>query len=92
MRRLPADVDGQSFHQPDVNDAPDFVRTVTLEVEGGGHTVDYIVGTGRATLLYMANLGAIERHPFHSRVQKLARPDWFVFDLDPGEGVEFTTI
>lgn len=92
MKRYPAGVRGPSFHQHDVNDVPGFVRTVTLEVEEGGHSVDYIVGTGRATLLYMANLGAIERHPFHSRVASLDRPDWMVFDLDPGEGVEFETI
>jgi len=92
MKRYPAGLSGQFFHQHDVNEVPDFVRTATLEVEEGGHTVDYIVGTGRATLLYMANLGAIERHPFHSRVKNLDRPDWFVFDLDPGEGVEFETI
>jgi bifunctional non-homologous end joining protein LigD len=65
---------------------------VTLSVEEGGHTVDYVVGDKRATLLYMANLGAIERHPWHSRVRNLDRPDWFVFDLDPSEGVEFETI
>ncbi|HYH84560.1 MAG TPA: non-homologous end-joining DNA ligase [Pyrinomonadaceae bacterium] len=93
MKRYPAGVRGQSFHQHDVNEAPDFVRTVALEVEdGGGHTVDYIVGSGRATLLYMTNLGAIERHPWHSRVENLERPDWLVFDLDPGEGVAFETI
>ncbi|HEV3469139.1 MAG TPA: non-homologous end-joining DNA ligase [Pyrinomonadaceae bacterium] len=92
MKRYPAGIGGQSFHQHDVNEVPDFVRTVTLEVEEGGHTVDYIVGDNRATLLYMANLGAIERHPFHSRVRSLEHPDWFVFDLDPGEGVEFETI
>ena len=93
MKRYPAGIRGQFFHQHDVNEVPDFVRTVALEVEdGGGHRVDYIVGTGRATLLYMANLGAIERHPWHSRVGNLEHPDWFVFDLDPGEGVEFTTI
>ncbi|HYE14278.1 MAG TPA: non-homologous end-joining DNA ligase [Pyrinomonadaceae bacterium] len=92
MKRYPLGVRGQFFHQHDVNEVPEFVRTVTLEVEEGGHTVDYIVGDNRATLLYMANLGAIERHPFHSRVADLDRPDWMVFDLDPGEGVEFETI
>jgi bifunctional non-homologous end joining protein LigD len=93
MKRYPAGIKGQFFHQHDVNEAPDFVRTVPLEVEdGGGHTVDYIVGDNLATLLYMANLGAIERHPWHSRTRNLDRPDWFVFDLDPGAGVSFTTI
>ena len=93
MKRYPAGVRGQSFHQHDVEEAPEFVRTVTLEVEdGGGHEVNYIVGDNKATLLYMANLGAIERHPWHSRVGNLDCPDWFVFDLDPGEGVEFKTI
>jgi bifunctional non-homologous end joining protein LigD len=93
MKRYPAGIKGQFFHQHDVNEAPRYVRTVPLEVEdGGGHTVDYIVGDNLATLLYMANLGAIERHPWHSRTRDLDRPDWFVFDLDPGEGVKFTTI
>jgi len=93
MKRYPAGIKGESFHQHDVNAAPEFVRTAALTVEdGGGHEVDYIVGDNLAMLLYMANLGAIERHPWHSRVRRLDRPDWFVFDLDPGPGVEFTTI
>ncbi len=93
MKRYPSGITGQSFHQHDVDEAPAFVPTARLEVEdGGGHEVDYIVGDNLATLLYMANLGAVERHPWHSRVADLEHPDWFVFDLDPGEGVEFTTI
>lgn len=93
MKRYPAGIAGQSFHQHDVDEAPSFARTVALEVEdGGGHEVDYVVGDNLPTLLYMANLGAIERHPWHSRVRNLDRPDWFVFDLDPGEGVPFETI
>jgi bifunctional non-homologous end joining protein LigD len=88
MKRFPSGVRGPFFHQHDVNEAPRFVRTE----DGGGHEVDYIVGDNLATLLYMANLGAIERHPFHSRVADLEHPDWFVFDLDPAEGVEFETI
>jgi bifunctional non-homologous end joining protein LigD len=94
MKRYPSGIKGQSFHQHDVHQGvPDFMRTAALEVEdGGSHTVDYIVGGGEATLLYMANLGAIERHPWHSRVEDLEHPDWFVFDLDPSEGVEFENI
>ncbi|HEV2765157.1 MAG TPA: DNA primase small subunit domain-containing protein, partial [Pyrinomonadaceae bacterium] len=76
-----------------VDEAPAFVPTARLEVEdGGGHEVDYVVGGDEPTLLYMANLGAIERHPWHSRVRSLEHPDWFVFDLDPAEGVAFETI
>jgi bifunctional non-homologous end joining protein LigD len=92
MKRYPNGIKGPFFHQHDVEQAPDFVRTIQLEVEAGEHTVDYVVGDNLPTLLYMANLGAIERHPWHSRTRNLDRPDWFVFDLDPGEGVKFTTI
>ncbi len=89
MKRYPNGITGSYFHQHDVNEAPDYVRTETLEVEG--HTVDYIIGGDVASLLYMANLGAIERHPWHSRVRNINRPDWFVFDLDP-QGVEWRVI
>jgi len=93
MKRYPNGIGGKFFHQHDVNEVPDYVRTASLEVEdGGGHVVDYVVGDNLATLLYMTNLGAIERHPWHSRVAGLERPDWVVFDLDPGEGVGFETI
>jgi bifunctional non-homologous end joining protein LigD len=92
MKRYPGGISGKFFHQHDVNEAPDFVRTIELDVEEGQHAVDYVVGDTRATLLYMANLGAIERHPWHSRVEDLDHPDWIVFDLDPGEGIEYPTI
>ncbi len=91
MKRYPNGIRGPFFHQHDVNEAPDFVRTEALEAEEG-HEVDYIIGDNLQTLIYMANLGAIERHPWHSRVHELEHPDWFVFDMDPGKGVEFETI
>jgi DNA ligase D-like protein (predicted polymerase) len=93
MKRYPTGIRGQSFHQHDVNEVPEFVRTIALEMEDTGpHTVDYVICDNLETHLYLANLGAIERHPWHSRVDTLDRPDWFVFDLDPGEKVEFETI
>jgi bifunctional non-homologous end joining protein LigD len=93
MKRYPTGVRGISFHQHDVDEAPEYVRTVALLSEDGGpHRVDYIVCDNLETHLYLANFGAIERHPWHSRVNKLERPDWFVFDMDPGDKVEFETI
>lgn len=89
LKRYPDGINGKSFHQHDVDETPDYVRTERTAVEG--HEVNYIIGDNLPTLLYMANLGAIECHPWNSRVVNLDRPDWVVFDLDPGE-VEFAVI
>jgi bifunctional non-homologous end joining protein LigD len=94
MKRYPQGIKGYSFHQHDVDEVPEYIETIELEAEDekGPHMVDYVVGQNLQTHLYLANLGAIERHPFHSTIKKLPNPDWFVFDLDPGENVEFETI
>ena len=94
MKRYPTGVRGQSFHQHDVDEVPEYVRTIELEAEdeNGRHMVDYVVCDNLETHLYLANLGAIERHPFHSKIGRLANPTWFVFDLDPGDKVEFETV
>jgi len=93
MRRFPAGIKGISFHQHDVDEVPEYVRTVSHRArDEDKHIVDLIVCDNLQTHLYLANLGAIERHIWHSRVGSLNRPDWFVFDLDPGRKVAFETI
>jgi bifunctional non-homologous end joining protein LigD len=37
-----------------------------------------------AALVWLANQGGIEIHPWHSRRDKPTQPDWAIFDLDPG--------
>ena len=40
-------------------------------------------------LLWMVNTGCIEAHTWYSRIDKLERPDWVIFDLDPSDDVGF---
>ena len=94
MKRYPTGIRGISFHQHNVDEVPEYVDTIELEAtnDDGKHLVNYVVCENLETHLYITNLGAIERHPFHSKIGKLEYPTWFVFDLDPGEKVEFETI
>ncbi len=91
LKRFPNGITKGFFYQHDVDKAPEYIRTSRIKV-ADGHQVDYSIGGTVATLLYTANLGAIEQHPWHSRIHSLDHPDWIVFDLDPGESVRYRTI
>jgi bifunctional non-homologous end joining protein LigD len=49
-----------------------------------GKPVAYVLVNDLATLLYLVNQGALTFHPWLSRVGSLDRPDFVLFDLDPG--------
>jgi bifunctional non-homologous end joining protein LigD len=91
LKRFPDGINKGFFYQHNIDDAPEYIRTSRIKVTEG-HQVDYIIGGRPATLLYTTNFGAIEQHPWHSRIRSLDHPDWIVFDLDPGEGVRYRTI
>jgi bifunctional non-homologous end joining protein LigD len=44
--------------------------------------VQYVVGSDRAALTYLLNLGCVSFHPWSSTVRALDRPDLMLFDLD----------
>ena len=91
LKRYPNGIGGPSFHQHNVKDTPGYARSISIDIREG-RTVNYLICDNLATQLYVTNLGAIERHPWNSRARNLGRPDWVVFDLDPGEGVKFASI
>jgi bifunctional non-homologous end joining protein LigD len=62
---------------------PSWIPRVELETERG-EKVEYVLVNDRQTLLYLVNQGTITFHPWLSRIDDLDRPDYVLFDLDPG--------
>jgi len=81
LRRYPEGIKGITFFQKNLADHPAFIKTYPMK--SGGKTVNYLLIDNEESLLYAANLGCIELHPFFSRVKSLNKPDYIILDLDP---------
>ena len=87
LLRYPDGVGGKAFYQKDLPDhTPDWVVTEDIPSGHRGETIRYLIVNDAAALLYAANLGSIDIHPWLSRRSRRETPDWAVFDLDPGSG------
>ena len=86
MKRYPDGVDGFFFYQKRVPEPhPDWLDTVHIRFPSG-RTADFPVVADAAGLAWIANLGCIELHTWHSRVADIERPDYLLIDLDPSDG------
>lgn len=100
LSRYPNGINGKSFYQKDWDQKkPDFVTTAQIHSEHRGGSINYIICNNVETLIWIANLGCIEMHPWYSRLKDfdgcdssallfeekcgLNFPDYIVFDLDP---------
>jgi bifunctional non-homologous end joining protein LigD len=93
LNRHPNGIDGQNFFQKDVRGkVPEWMKTHEDFSESTQQHVDYLVCSNEATLVYMANLGCIEMHPWHSRSQTWENPDWCLIDLDPDKKNTFDQV
>jgi bifunctional non-homologous end joining protein LigD len=63
---------------------PDWVKTAPIWSEGNQRDVNYILANDLPTLIWIANLAAIELHPSLSLAKDMTSPRSMVFDLDPG--------
>ncbi|TDD86991.1 ATP-dependent DNA ligase [Actinomadura darangshiensis] len=89
--RWPDGVDGGKFFEKNApSHTPDWVRTATIPTPGsstGRDTLDFVVVDDLPTLVWCANLAALELHVPQWKVgprDKVHSPDLVVFDLDPG--------
>src|SRR6266536_1606674 len=82
--RFPDGLKGGSFYQKDTPKyAPSWVRTISLRAESARRQVRYTLCNDKRTLRWLANQACIELHPWLSRADRIERPDYLVFDLDP---------
>ena len=84
LTRFPDGIHGKSFYQRDAPAfVPDWVQREVLWSESAEREVHYFVVQNTESLVYLANMGAIPIHAWHSRITDLEHPDWCVLDLDP---------
>jgi DNA ligase D-like protein (predicted polymerase) len=83
MKRFPNGVNEDFFHQKRVPaNHPGYVDEIFVQFPSGHSTVFAIVDNA-AALAWVANLGCIELHTWHSRVPEIEKPDYVLIDLDP---------
>ncbi len=92
FRRFPDGVNGETFFEKQLpRHAPDWMQSMTVSSRsgrGGRDSIDYPLIGDRPSLLWAANLAALELHvPLWHREGKQqppTNPDHLVIDLDPG--------
>jgi bifunctional non-homologous end joining protein LigD len=82
LERYPDGIEGHRIMQQRASDYfPGWIPRV--EVPGRDRSVDHVVATEPATLVYLAGQACITLHQWLSRRDRLDHPDRLVIDLDP---------
>jgi bifunctional non-homologous end joining protein LigD len=87
IKRYPEGVDGDFFYQKNAPVHPAWVPTARIASPGSTksrETIEYAIGGDLPTLIWAANLAALELDTPVWRHPSVGEPDLLVFDLDPG--------
>jgi bifunctional non-homologous end joining protein LigD len=87
LRRFPEgvdDLDAAFFEKRCQKHRPKWVKTARVEAGPHAGKIDFCVCDSLPTLIWMAQLAAIELHPSLSLSRAPKRPTVLAFDLDPG--------
>ena len=87
LRRFPEgvdDLDAAFFEKRCPKHRPKWVKTARVQAGPNAGKIDFCVCDSLPTLIWMAQLAAIELHPSLSLSRAPKRPTVLAFDLDPG--------
>ena len=87
MKRYPHGITQEAYFQKQApRGIPGWIPTrqfTTRRRDGGERLVDFALVNSRDALLWMVQQNCVDMNAWYSRVDKPARPDYVVFDLDP---------
>jgi bifunctional non-homologous end joining protein LigD len=87
MSRYPDGITGQTFYEKRApGHQPEWMRTNPVPSDSQGGMIDFLLADSPEALMWFANMGCIEFHPFHSTIADLDKPSYAIFDFDPAEG------
>ena len=82
--RYPDGIYGENFYEKDApNGKPDWVMTFAKYSRSVDKNTDYVVCNDLDTLLWLANLAALELHIPLCKITSVGEPDLAFFDIDP---------
>ena len=87
LRRFPEGVGnpGASFFEKNCpKHRPEWVKTTPVYVDRRAGEIDFCLCENHPTLIWMAQLAALELHPSLSKAKRMEQPTVLAFDLDPG--------
>ena len=84
LHRFPDGVEAVHWYETRAPAHPEWVETVTLHMRRTGKVLDVCVVNDLPSLVWAAQIAAVELHPYLGTTDDLERPRVVVFDLDPG--------
>jgi bifunctional non-homologous end joining protein LigD len=86
LHRYPDGADAKGFwHKERPSHAPEWLGSWDNPEADKGETATYVVPNEPAAIVWAANFGALEWHPWTSRAESPHEPTYALVDLDPGE-------
>jgi len=93
LTRFPDGVDKKGFYEKDIPmGTPPWVKTFRRYSETAKREIHYVVCNDLDTLLWLANLAALEIHMTLSRTDSFENPDLALIDIDPEPPVSYDDV
>ena len=93
LTRFPDGIDREGFYEKDaLQGTPSWVKTAKRHSQTAQRDINYIICNDLDTLIWLANLAALEIHMTLSKADSFESPDILLFDMDPEPPANFDDV